>query len=274
MIDYEYPEIKPICNPEIVGEVDHVSFSHLAMLYVNLTKECYETLGIDFEETRTPLNYKNRLIANPLVFGSAGGDLSAGAMLGNIPMPTGPCPFKGKSNKEKMAMVGLANHPTGVTSGHAVKSSGIITRASLNDSSGSKSFDMNQYIVADLQAICNEILQLGWFKCRISNVWRGETKLKGGWSWHCGGVAIDINPNEGCPYFNYRFEGHNTEPAQGASPPAGNKPGYSFRIPSGYDRTCCIWSYNHPVVQIFQNHGWGWGGRYGDTMHFSLIDGN
>jgi hypothetical protein len=276
MIDYEYPEIKKINNPEIDAEIDHVSFTHLALMYVNLTKECYETLGIDFGETNTPLTYKNRLIANPLRFGGGGGNINGeGFFDGNIPMPVGPCPFKGKSDAEKMAMVGLSNHPRGANAGTQVKAMGLIQEGvRLPDSNGGVTVPVNKYAIADLTAICNEILQLGWFKCHISNVWRPTTKLTGGWSYHCGGIAIDINPNHGCPYFNHRFEGQIAEPPNGAPPPAGNKPGYSFRIPSAYDRTCCIWSYGHPVVRIFENHGWGWGGRYGDTMHFSLIKGN
>ena len=31
---------------------------------------------------------------------------------------------------------------------------------------------------------------------------------------------------------------------------------------------------SHPVVKIFANYGWGWGGYYGDFMHFSALNGN
>ena len=31
---------------------------------------------------------------------------------------------------------------------------------------------------------------------------------------------------------------------------------------------------NHPVVQIFKKHGFGWGGSYEDYMHFSYLNGN
>lgn len=31
---------------------------------------------------------------------------------------------------------------------------------------------------------------------------------------------------------------------------------------------------SHPVVLIFAKYGWGWGGRYGDYMHFSLANGS
>lgn len=31
---------------------------------------------------------------------------------------------------------------------------------------------------------------------------------------------------------------------------------------------------NHPVVKIFSKHGFGWGGRYEDYMHFSYLNGN
>ena len=28
-----------------------------------------------------------------------------------------------------------------------------------------------------------------------------------------------------------------------------------------------------PIVKIFAKYGWGWGGRYGDYMHFSKANG-
>ena len=30
---------------------------------------------------------------------------------------------------------------------------------------------------------------------------------------------------------------------------------------------------NSPIVQVFAKYGWGWGGRYGDYMHFSKANG-
>ena len=30
----------------------------------------------------------------------------------------------------------------------------------------------------------------------------------------------------------------------------------------------------HKLVQIFKDLGWGWGGDYGDTMHFSFLGGS
>lgn len=64
---------------------------------------------------------------------------------------------------------------------------------------------------------------------------------------HAYGCAIDINPvyNEQKKYVDDK--------------PDNNK----------YIRTK-----NHPVVRIFAKHGWGWGGSYGDFMHFSPFYGS
>lgn len=68
---------------------------------------------------------------------------------------------------------------------------------------------------------------------------------------HSYGTAIDVNPNKN-PYF-----------------------GGKKRMPqTGDTSNPLVWrSYDHPVVKIFAKHGFGWGGAYGDTMHFSFFDG-
>lgn len=73
-----------------------------------------------------------------------------------------------------------------------------------------------------------------------------ETK-KGSVSNHAFACAIDINP--------------------GYNPMIGCLDQYT-------DDDLHIRSKKHPVVQIFAKHGWGWGGSYGDFMHFSPFNGS
>ena len=129
---------------------------------------------------------------------------------------------------------------------------------------------MNVNIETDFKAICDEILKLGWFKLNVGNSYRGENSVSSGVSRHCWGLAVDINPGKGGnPWFDERIPRNASEPAIGSSPPYYMK---KCRYNGVYDRSRCIWHWGHPVVQIFLKHGWGWGGAYGDVMHFS-IDG-
>lgn len=73
-------------------------------------------------------------------------------------------------------------------------------------------------------------------------------------SWHCYGIAIDINAN------------HNPHsPAHSKSCPicGGNVEDDNIHI-----RTV-----NHPIVQVFYKHGWSWGGSFKDYMHFCVKKG-
>ena len=112
----------------------------------------------------------------------------------------------------------------------------------------------------------------------ISSAYRTKYSA-GGHSRHQWGLAVDINAgNGGNPWFEKRFEDN---PIQGELPEGATAP-WGFHVEKGvivsayrgtYSRKKCIWHQAHPVVQIFKKHGWGWGGRYGDVMHFS-IDGS
>jgi hypothetical protein len=73
----------------------------------------------------------------------------------------------------------------------------------------------------------------------------GTSKL----SLHSFGIAIDINWDDN-PMVR------------------GEKP-----LNSG-DDTTHIRTLNSPIVKAFRNHGWGWGGTYGDYMHFSKLGGS
>jgi hypothetical protein len=66
---------------------------------------------------------------------------------------------------------------------------------------------------------------------------------------HSYGVAVDINPDK--------------------NPFSCTK---ALKI-SNTDTETCIRTFNHPVVKIFKEFGFGWGGRYNDFMHFSYFDG-
>lgn len=181
-------------------------------------------------------------------------------------VPTGATPFKGMSREQKMRACGIVSN---TMSGTQVKNAGLLTNVTLDQTRGKYSGLINKAVANDLANICAEICKLGFFDMQISNTFREQNTVSGGVSKHCWGVALDINPTRGCPWFAAHIPRDFREPAYGSNPPWGFKK-YSCGT---YDRAKCIWSFDHPVVRIFEGHGWGWGGRYGDTMHFSLFDG-
>ena len=87
---------------------------------------------------------------------------------------------------------------------------------------------------------------------------------------HSFGVAVDINAGKnGNPWFNTHI-GNDTTIAEGT------RPSWSMKYSpynGKYETSHCIWDWHHIAVTIFANHGWGWGGAYGDTMHFSYLGG-
>ena len=189
-----------------------------------------------------------------------------GNILGKSILPPGATPFKGLSNAEKMRICGITSNNM---SPAEVQNAGLLIKVVLNRTNGKYTGLINKAVAGDLINICNEICHLGFFNMKISNTFRDYNSVKSGVSKHCWGLALDINPTNGCPWFNAHIPRNFCEPAKGSSPP------WSFKKYScgPYDRSTCIWSFDHPVVRIFENHGWGWGGSYGDTMHFSLLDG-
>ena len=178
--------------------------------------------------------------------------------------------FTGKSTKEKFNMCGCDMSDWNPST---AQSKGLITRISIPCQPGSIEF--NKYAAADLIAILNEIKALGWFKCYISSGFRTQISADGA-SRHQVGLAVDINGGQlGNPWYRlgskFGIPVPSREPQQGVTAPWSRHPKYSGNMYSGgYDRSKCIWSSDHPVVQIFKSHGWGWGGTYGDVMHFSL----
>lgn len=79
---------------------------------------------------------------------------------------------------------------------------------------------------------------------------------------HSYGVAIDINPN-----LNIGVNDKGGNPYVGGGKPVKGKEC------SVENDNMSIRTLTHPVVKIFMDHEWGWGGTYGDYMHFSYFDG-
>lgn len=75
---------------------------------------------------------------------------------------------------------------------------------------------------------------------------------------HCYGLALDLNGDHN-PYLELTADNCYK--------------GGTFNCQSGEKEIIHMRDKNHPVVKIFEEHGWGWGGSYKDYMHFS-IDGH
>ena len=93
---------------------------------------------------------------------------------------------------------------------------------------------------------------------------------------HSWGAAIDINP--GCDY-EYRTDDEKVS-CISKNPDcvkSVDNPFYSGGKPLKDDNTnteYAIRTRNSPVVKAFAAHGFGWGGEYGDYMHFSYFNGH
>lgn len=113
-----------------------------------------------------------------------------------------------------------------------------------------------------------KIKAVGGFCARTKNNGTGTSSL----SSHSFGAAIDINGFCGNPFFSGRAEHGNQ--TYNSIPSGATFPDWAHGYKTGgggpgYNPNICIWTRDHPVVQIMRKHGFGWGGRYGDTMHFS-----
>lgn len=142
---------------------------------------------------------------------------------------------------------------------------------------------MHKKLEAPLKAAFEEIKNLGDFRVTCVGGWDYRNVNNGSGvkqlSNHSFGVAIDINPGSaGNPFFNT----HNLPQSDEMIPQTGpwpwqyktTKSGKAISVYNGvYSRKNCIWCWRHPVVCIMAKHGFGWGGYYGDTMHFSAIGG-
>ena len=198
-----------------------------------------------------------------------------------VAIPTGETPFaKMTSRTEKLKYCDVYNK--GYRDGIAVRNAGLITNVQIKKFNGkdivTETIQMNIHVAGDIQNICEEIANLRWFVIHSISSWRPDNSVPDGVSRHCLGLAIDINASDGCPWYKVKRKKYpNAIPIMEHEPEEGTKapwPTIKYNYTGGYDRTHCIWSYDHPVVQIFKKHGWGWGGSYGDTMHFSVDDGH
>ena len=159
----------------------------------------------------------------------------------------------------------------------------------VNDLMGyNKPVQIHAGLVSSLRRIFERIATETDFKITSVYGWRNYDSVTKGYasggeignntSTHCFGCAVDINGGRGGnPWFVHHIKRDEPEPAKGAMMPSGNKEGEGMKMytppSSGYDKTICTWHYDHPVVKIFEDEGWGWGGSYGDVMHFSVRGG-
>ena len=120
----------------------------------------------DYQE----VSYKNRLITQPLCWGSPAGS-NVGTDDGVV---GGSGIFSGKSSDEKLRMCGY----TGDWSPQNALARGLITDVSIPCPPGTIKF--NKYAANDLVAILNEIKsQLPWFTLRISSAFRSSLSAGG-----------------------------------------------------------------------------------------------
>lgn len=231
----------------------------------------YDDEGQKYSKTPTFLGFTKYVV------GGGGGGFN-----GNVPSPTGPLPFKGKTTEQKMAMCGVR---IGMTPSEAIETGNIIKYQIPGQASY---LEYNKNVINDLIAIQNEIHSYcSWFTFKIGNCFRHEISA-GGQSLHQIGCAVDINPGgAGNPWFEVHICSWGAGDAQkkkldlhfneGDSAPWGFHVDKKGKIVCGgntiFKKATCIWTFDHPVVTIFRNHGWGWGGAYGDVMHFSLTGG-
>ena len=121
-----------------------------------------------------------------------------------------------------------------------------------------KQHQVHKSAAANFTAVWNDIQKLnlpykvvssGTLSFRVVNNKKYSSNMA--LSKHAYGLAIDINVP--------------TNPfAHGAKAPKSGQP----------TNTSAMRSFDHPVVQAFLRHGFGWGGAYGDYMHFSIPSGN
>lgn len=181
--------------------------------------------------------------------------ISVGGLFG--PINCAPGAFTGKTGAEIWSMCGL----DGATPNSPQVESRLVT-VNINGSH----VTINSALAQDLMAIAMESKKYG-FNFKVGSSYRINSSANGQ-SRHQYGVAVDINPGGGGnPWFNHHFTDTSWNYHMVGSAPWATK---ACPYNGVYDPTKCIWSWDHPVVQIFNRHGWGWGGAYGDVMHFSI----
>lgn len=130
--------------------------------------------------------------------------------------------------------------------------------------SGERNITVHESLASEVQSIFTDIYNIGFnvkqtggycYRTINNPHYPNSTKL----SMHSFGCAIDINWSEN-PFSSSQKKPFEYAPAT-----------WNGRT---YDQNTCIWTNDHPVVKIFRNYEWGWGGRYGDFMHFSKANGS
>lgn len=185
--------------------------------------------------------------------------------IGSLAISSGS--FKDKTKNDNFKTLGIENVNTEDQSMAYGKTSNIID---VTLPHGWGTIRIHRGVAEDLISIINDIHQnVPSFRGSISSSFRTST-TNGKLSNHGRGIAIDINAGSGGnPWFKHDIKKGDwtyNKPNGSAKPWSIKQTPYS----GTYDKDKCIWSWDHPVVQIFNSHGWGWGGAYGDTMHFSL----
>lgn len=166
----------------------------------------------------------------------------------NDPVAVGATIGSGK-RAEVIRALGFSDHPTQSECWSKMKSIEI-------EAYPGRKITVHEALVDEVQAIFKEMKYagvnlnqyIGGFVYRTINNPKhpGSTTL----SMHSFGCAIDINYNLN-PFIS------------------GGKP-----LESGDDTSRgIVRTYNSPIVKAFARNGWGWGGRYGDYMHFSKANG-
>lgn len=174
---------------------------------------------------------------NMTAFGDGGG-----LFMGNI----------GSGSRAELARsLGFSEHPSEAECSAQMRTINI-------DAYPGRKITVHRLLVGEVQSIFRQLRSIGvnlnpyiggycYRKINNPNDHRSNRPL----STHSFGAAIDINYNVN------KFIG-------------GGRP-----LTSGDDTANgVIRTLNSPIVKIFAAHGWGWGGRYGDYMHFSKANGS
>ena len=151
------------------------------------------------------------------------------------------------NRREVVSALGFSDNPSKSETSRAMKT------ISIDTINGPKKITIHNRLSMEVMAIFNEIKQsgfnvnqvAGYCHRTINNPNRPGSPVL---SMHSFGCAIDIN--------------WNVNPFVSRGKPQ-----------SGGDSSTNIRTMNSPVVQAFARHGWGWGGKYGDYMHFSKANG-
>ena len=155
-----------------------------------------------------------------------------------------------KDKKSVLLSLGFSNTP------NEEECRSKMVKITVDTMSGKKEIMVHRLLAAEIKNIFEDIKNVGFSVntihayCyrRVKNPSYPNSKKL---SMHSFGCAIDINGGVN-PFRK------NTKPLTDPSK----------------DTNTQIRTYNSPVVKIFAKYGWGWGGRYGDYMHFSKANGS